>query len=62
MPIHHHKLGAIPTDTERTFVDLANESLVRSLARSREHLESKRPSCLGISTPVEEIAFALWRW
>lgn len=27
MPIHHHKHGAIPTDTERTFVALADEEL-----------------------------------
>jgi len=27
MPIHHHRLGSIPTDTERTFVAVADEAL-----------------------------------
>lgn len=27
MPIHHHMLGSVPTDTERTFVAVANYEL-----------------------------------
>lgn len=59
MPIHHNMLGAIPTDTERTFVALANEELGALSCSVHENILNPNAVVPWHQHAVEEIIVCL---
>jgi len=59
MPIHHNMLGAVPTDTERTFVALANEELGTQSCSVHENVLNPNAVVPWHQHPVEEVIVCL---
>jgi quercetin dioxygenase-like cupin family protein len=59
MPIHHNMLGAVPTDTERTFVALANEGLGTQSCSVHENVLNPNAVVPWHQHAVEEIIVCL---